>query len=76
MHRPSFASNSSRESVDTNARRDYLFVIGVALGTGLGFVLGSIIALRVGEERVEMLRRVIERAIGREDQPKFEFLLQ
>ena len=76
MHRPSFASNSSRESVETSSRRDYLFVIGVALGTGLGFVLGSIIALRVGEERVEMLRRVIERAIGRDDQPKFEFLLQ
>ncbi len=76
MHRPSFASNSSRESAEAYSRRDYLFVIGVALGTGLGFVLGSIIALRVGEERVETLRRAIERTIGREEQPKFEFLLQ
>ncbi len=76
MHRPLFAFNSHRESADPKPHHDYLFVLGVAIGTGLGFILGSIIALRVGEERVETLRRAIERAIGREEQPKFEFLLQ
>ncbi len=76
MHRPSFAFNSHRESAERKPHNDYLFLLGVALGTGLGFILGSIIALRVGEERVETLRRALERAIGREEQPKFEFLLQ
>jgi len=76
MHPPSFAFNKHAQSAETQSKHDYLFVLGVALGTGLGFVLGSIIALRIGEERVETLRRAVERAIGHEDQPKFEFLLQ
>ncbi len=75
MHRPLFASSSPERGL-AGSRRDYLFLIGVALGTGLGFVLGSVIALRIGEERVETLRRAVERAIGHEDQPKFELLLQ
>jgi len=56
--------------------REQFFAIGVAFGTALGFVLGSIIALRVGEEGVDTLRRVVERLAGQEDHPRFELLLQ
>ena len=56
--------------------RERLFALGIAVGTALGFVLGSMVALRVGEERLEGLRRAVERAIGHEDRPKFEFFLQ
>ena len=56
--------------------RDQLYVVGIVLGTALGFVLGSVIALRVGEEGIDTMRRVVERVVGREDHPKFELLLQ
>jgi hypothetical protein len=73
MRRPSFASSSSGES---RGHHEYLFVLGIALGTAVGFILGSIIAFRVGEEGVDTMRRVLERLIGRDEQPKFEYLLQ
>jgi hypothetical protein len=76
MHLPSFVSSSRPEAPASLSRQDHLFIVGIAVGTAVGFVLGSIIAFRVGEERLEELRRAVERAIGHEDQPKFEFLLQ
>ena len=56
--------------------REQFFAIGVAFGTALGFVLGSIIALRIGEEGVDTVRRVVDRMVGHDDQPRFELLLQ
>jgi hypothetical protein len=76
MHPQSSESSNERHAGQRQSHHEYLFLLGIALGTALGFVLGSIIALRVGEERVEEMRRALERVIGRDDQPKFEFLLQ
>ena len=59
-----------------NPSREQFFALGVAFGTAVGFVLGSIIALRVGEEGVDSVRRVVDRVVGRDDRPKFELLLQ
>lgn len=56
--------------------RDYLFAVGIGLGTALGFVIGSVIALRIGDEGVETMRRMIERALHHDEGPKFELLLQ
>ena len=53
-----------------------LFAAGIALGTAVGIVLGSVIALRVGESRLDTMRRAVARAIGREERPKLELLLQ
>jgi hypothetical protein len=76
MHLQSYASSKLPDHVDRQPQHELRFALGIALGTAIGFVVGSIIALQVGEARVEALRRILDRAIGREDQPKFEFLLQ
>jgi hypothetical protein len=60
--------------VKTN--KDLMFALGIAAGTAVGFVLGSLVAFRVGENGVETVRRMIERALGREGGPNFEYLLQ
>ncbi|HZT09277.1 MAG TPA: hypothetical protein VFC51_19815 [Chloroflexota bacterium] len=57
-------------------KREQLFALGVAVGTALGFVLGSLVALRLGDDAVDALRRTIERIAGHEERPKFEYLLQ
>lgn len=57
-------------------KRDLLFALGIAAGTAAGFVVGSIIALRVGEQGVDAVRRVADRVLGRRPGPKFEYLLQ
>jgi hypothetical protein len=48
----------------------------VALGIALGFVVGSAIALRVGDEGIETVRRAVERVVHHDEGPKFELLLQ
>ena len=62
--------------VPVKSQQEQLFAVGVALGAALGFVAGSLIALRIGDEGVEVVRRAVERAIGHEDGPKLELLLQ
>ena len=57
-------------------KKDVMFAVGIAFGTAVGFVLGSVVALRVGEHGVETIRRLVERALGRERGPRFEYLLQ
>lgn len=64
------------EDLTREEHGERLFAAGVALGTAVGIVLGSVIALRVGENRLDTVRRAVERAIGREDRPKLELLLQ
>ena len=64
------------ESPHVHWNREWLFAVGVGVGTALGFVLGSVVALRVGEEGVESVRRVVERAVGHEERPRFELFLQ
>ena len=56
--------------------RDHLFAVGIALCTALGFIIGSVIALRVGDDGVESVRRVVERVLHHDEGPKFELLLQ
>lgn len=56
--------------------REQFFAIGVAVGTAVGFVLGSLIALRIGDEGVETVRQALSRVFGNDDGPKFELLLQ
>jgi len=57
-------------------KREQFFALGIALGTAVGFVLGSAIALRVGEEGVEAVRRLVLNLLDGDEEPKFEYLLQ
>lgn len=52
------------------------FGVGVTLGILLGFVLGSLIAMRLGDDVLEAASRLIDRLAGRRDQVNFELLLQ
>jgi hypothetical protein len=61
---------------DAGVKRQQFFALGVAFGTALGFVLGSMIALRIGDEGVDAIRRTLGNLLGREEEPKFEYLLQ
>lgn len=57
-------------------RQDLMFALGIALGTAAGFILGSAVALRIGEGGVDAARRFVERLLRRNGGPKFEYLLQ
>jgi hypothetical protein len=57
-------------------QREMMFAVGIALGTAAGFVLGTYLAFRIGEHGVESVRRFLERILGRDGGPKFEYLLQ
>ncbi|MPZ15223.1 MAG: hypothetical protein GEU73_12500 [Chloroflexi bacterium] len=59
-----------------NPNREQLFAVGVVLGVTVGLIIGSMVALRIGDEAVEAMRRTVERVIGHDDRPKFELLLQ
>ncbi len=56
--------------------RDLVFALGIALAVAGGFALGSVVAMHVGEKGVESARRFLERLLGRDGGPKFEYLLQ
>jgi len=56
--------------------REQFFALGIAVGTAVGFVIGSALALRIGDEGVEALRQAILRLFRRDEGPKFELLLQ
>jgi hypothetical protein len=62
--------------MEVGVKREQFFALGVAFGTALGLVLGSIIAIRIGDEGVDAVRRILSNLLGREDEPKFEYLLQ
>ncbi len=53
-----------------------LFGIGAAVGSAIGFVLGSLIAYWIGEEAVRTIQRGIRHLTGNDDHPNFETLLQ
>ena len=52
------------------------FGVGVTLGILLGFVLGSLIAMRLGDDVLEATSHLLDRMAGRRDQVNFELLLQ
>jgi len=56
--------------------RNRFFVEGILLGGMCGIVLGSLIAFQVGNDKVTAMRRYVEGAFRREQQPRREFLLQ
>jgi hypothetical protein len=56
--------------------RNRFFVEGIVLGGMCGIVLGSLIAFQVGNERVTAARRIVERAVRRQQAVPFELIRQ
>ena len=52
------------------------FGIGMTLGVVVGFIVGSILALWVGDETLGAIRDLLDRLSGRRDRVNFELLLQ
>jgi hypothetical protein len=52
------------------------FGVGVSLGILLGFVLGSLVAMRLGGDIAEGVAHLVDRFAGRRDRVNFELLLQ
>jgi gas vesicle protein len=53
-----------------------LFGLGVTVGVVVGLLIGSIFAVRLGEEAQETIRYLADRLAGRRDRVNFELLLQ
>jgi hypothetical protein len=56
--------------------RNRMFLEGIALGGICGVIIGSIIAVALGESSVEALRRAINKRIPVRSRVPFEFLSQ
>jgi hypothetical protein len=52
------------------------FGIGMTVGVLVGFVVGSVLALWLGDETLDALRDLLDRLGGRRDRVNFELLLQ
>jgi uncharacterized membrane protein len=53
-----------------------MFVVGISLGAAVGLVVGSVIAMRLGDEAVGVVRGWLSRMSGRDNRVNFELLLQ
>jgi hypothetical protein len=53
-----------------------MFVAGVSLGAVAGLVVGSVLAMRLGDEAVGVVRGWLDRLSGRNNRVNFELLLQ
>jgi hypothetical protein len=53
-----------------------LFGLGITLGIVFGFVLGSLVTLRLGDDLVDVTSHLIDRFASRDDRVNFELLLQ
>jgi gas vesicle protein len=58
------------------SRTGQFFGIGMTVGVLVGFVVGSILALRLGDETLEAIKDLMDRLTGRQARVNFELLLQ
>jgi hypothetical protein len=56
--------------------REQFFGVGITLGILLGFILGSLITMRLGDGFLDAIGHLIDRLTGHDDQVNFELLLQ
>lgn len=56
--------------------RNRMFLEGIAIGGVCGVIIGSILALSIGESNIETLRQVISKRMPGRDRVPFEYLAQ
>jgi hypothetical protein len=67
--------HSRRRSI-SRRRRMLVFVVGAAVGSGLGLVLGSVLTAWLGEGTLRALQRTWRRLSGDDNRPSFDLLMQ
>jgi hypothetical protein len=60
----------------TTHEREQFFGAGVTVGILLGFALGSLVAMRVGDEVLDAISHLVDRLFGHRERVNFELLLQ
>jgi hypothetical protein len=66
----------SDEELPTQCRVSAVLSIGLGIGAVVGFAVGSIVALKLGRDRMHTMRGAFGRVAGRSNQVNFELLLQ
>jgi uncharacterized membrane protein len=64
------------EIVRPRCRARTMFAVGASLGMAVGVVVGSVVAMRLGEEAAGVVRNWFGRMSGRDNRVNFELLLQ
>jgi hypothetical protein len=66
----------SDDELPTHCRVGAVLSIGLGVGAIVGFAVGSLVALRMGRDRMDSVRGAFGRVAGRSNQVNFELLLQ
>jgi hypothetical protein len=69
-------NNHLRRRSISRRRRMLVFVVGAAVGSGLGLVLGSLLTAWLGEGTLRALQRSWRRLSGDDNRPNFDLLMQ
>ena len=64
------------ERVEPACRTGRAFGAGMTVGVALGFAVGTVLAMSLGDEAVEAVRGLLDRVSGRRNRVNFELLLQ
>lgn len=64
------------DGAQPRCRARTIFGLGVGVGVVIGFAVGSVVALRLGDEAIDAVRGLLDRLSGRSDRVNFELLLQ
>lgn len=65
-----------RKQAASRRKRLILFVVGAALGSALGIIVGALLTLWLGDTTVQVFQRVSRRRGNDDEHPNFDLLLQ
>lgn len=69
-------NDSVRRRALSRRNRMIIFVVGAAVGSSLGLVLGSLLTAWLGEGTLRAIQRGLRKITGDDNRPNFDLLLQ